>query len=94
MENNMEKLPIAIENWGVVESASIVAWRALEPGHRLMGYVSTHSELPGGLICTSPIVRVDEAAGLVETRNNVYRLGRRHEEYDNWLQRQTTSKAA
>lgn len=90
----MEKLPIPIEHWGVVESASIVAWRALEPGHRLMGYVSTHSNLPGGLICTSPIVRVDEAEGLVETRNNVYRLGRRNEDYDQWLQRQSSPKAA
>ncbi|HTV15604.1 MAG TPA: hypothetical protein VME68_12870 [Acidobacteriaceae bacterium] len=92
--DTMEKQPIPIDDWAVVESASVPAWRALEPGHRLLGYVYTHSDLPGGLICTSPIVHVDEAQGLVETRNHVYRLGRRSEDYERWLRAQETPKAA
>jgi hypothetical protein len=90
----MNKPPIQIENWAVVESASVPTLRPLEPGHRLLGYVCAHAELSGGLICTSPIVHVDEAEGLVETRNNVYRLGRRNAEYEDWLQRQNTPRAA
>jgi hypothetical protein len=90
----MEKPPIFLEDWGVVESASAPAWRALEPGRRLIGFVLGHDRLPNGLICTSPIVRIDETAGLVETRNTLYRLGRRNPEYEIWLQRQPAPKAA
>jgi hypothetical protein len=90
----MNKLPIPIEDWGVVESASNLGWRALEPGRRLVGNVSAHTELPCGLICTSPIVCVDEAAGMVETRNNVYRLGRCSGEYAIWLEREKPARAA
>jgi len=89
-----EKPPIPIDDWAVVESASVPVWRALEPGHRLLGNVYSHADLPGGLICTSPIVQIDEAQGLVQTRNNVYRLGRRSQEYDNWVRAQETPRAA
>jgi hypothetical protein len=90
----MEKSPIRIENWAVVESVSAQRWSLLEPDRRLTGYVSAHADLPAGLIYTSAIVRIDEAAGLVETRNNLYRLGRRNAEYETWLQRQTAPRAA
>jgi hypothetical protein len=90
----MEKPPIRIDDWAVVESAGVPALRPLEPGYRLAGCVFDHGTLPNGLICTSPIVRVDEVAGIVETRNNVYRLGRRSQEYELWLQRQNTPRAA
>lgn len=90
----MDKPPIPLENWGVVESASLPTWQALEPGHRLTGYVFGHGSLPNGLICTSPIVHIDHAAGLVATRNNVYRLGRRNPDYETWLHRQDAPRAA
>jgi hypothetical protein len=90
----MEKLPIRIENWAVVESVSMQGWSQMEPGRRLTGWVYAHAELPAGLIYTSEIVRVDEATGLVETRNNVYRLGERNPDYATWLQRQSTPRAA
>jgi hypothetical protein len=90
----MEKSPIPIENWSVVESVSMQGWSPLEPGRRLTGYVCTHADLPAGLIYTSAIIRIDEAAGLVETRNNLYRLGRRNPDYETWLQRQAALRAA
>jgi molybdopterin biosynthesis enzyme len=90
----MEKSPVRIEDWAVVDSVSAAAWSALEPGRRLTGRVNTHAELPSGFIYTSVIVRVDEAEGLVETYNNIYQLGRRSSEYESWLQRQGTQRAA
>jgi hypothetical protein len=90
----MDKLPIPIENWGVVENVSTPAWRALEPGRRLTGYVYSHGELPSGIIYTSAIVRIDVDSGLVETRNNLYRLGRPSAEYETWLLRQNPARAA
>jgi hypothetical protein len=90
----MNKSPILIDNWAVVESVSIQGWTALEPGRRLTGYVSAHSNLPAGFIYTSAIVSIDLDAGLVETRNNLYRLGRRSSEYNVWLERQNASRAA
>jgi hypothetical protein len=90
----MNKAPISIENWAVVESVSMQGWSPLEPGRRLTGYVSGHTDLPAGFIYTSAIVNIDEAAGLVETRNNVYRLGRRSADYDVWLRRQQAARAA
>ncbi|HTW48441.1 MAG TPA: hypothetical protein VMD92_10850 [Acidobacteriaceae bacterium] len=90
----MEKPPILIENWSVVESVSASEWCALEPGRRLTGYVYTHAELPRGLIYTSAIVRIDEASGLVETRNNLYQLGHRNDEYEHWLRAKDHPRAA
>jgi hypothetical protein len=90
----MEKPPIRIENWAVVESVSMQGWSQLEPGRRLTGWVSAHADLPAGLIYTSEIVRIDEAAGLVVTRNNLYRLGQRNPDYDVWLQRHHATRAA
>lgn len=90
----MDKPPIPIENWAVVESVSMQGWSPLEPGHRLTGYVSTHTDLPAGFIYTSAIVRIDESKGLVETCNNLYRLGRRNSEYETWVRRQESARAA
>jgi hypothetical protein len=90
----MDKPPIPIEDWAVVESVSTLAYRVMEPGRRLAGYVFGHERLANGFIYTSPIVRFDEAAGLVETRNNLYRLGRRSTDYERWLQITEASRAA
>jgi hypothetical protein len=90
----MERPPIRIEDWAVVESVSAPAWRTLEPGFRLTGYVIGHGTLPNGLICSSPIVHIDHAAGMVVTRNNVYHLGRRSLDYERWLLRREASRAA
>jgi hypothetical protein len=90
----MNKPPIPIENWAVVESVSTQGWSPLEPGRRLTGYVYAHADLPAGIIYTSAIVHIDEAEGLVETRNNLYRLGRRNPDYDTWLQRRAAPRAA
>jgi hypothetical protein len=90
----MNKPPILIDNWAVVESVSMLGWTTLEPGRRLTGYVSSHSDLPAGLIYTSAIVSIDLARGLVETRNNLYRLGRRNGEYEHWLEATGSFRAA
>jgi hypothetical protein len=89
----MNKPPIRIEDWAVVESVSVLGWCALEPGRRLTGSVFGHETLPNGVIYTSPIVHVDEAEGLVETRNNRYRLGRCNAEYQRWLERESARAA-
>jgi hypothetical protein len=90
----MEKPPIPIEDWAVVESVSSPAYRALEPERRLTGFVIGHANLPNGFIYTSPIVRVDESEGLVETRNSVYRLGRPSVDYLHWVRATENSRAA
>ena len=89
----MNKLLIPIESWAVVDNVSTLGWSPLEPGHRLTGWVSTHRDLPAGMIYTSAIIRIDEAEGLVETRNTLYRLGRCNPEYAAWL-RQSAARAA
>jgi len=89
----MNKLAIPIESWAVVDSVSTQRWSPLEPGRRLMGWVSVHGDLPAGMICTSAILRIDEAEGLVETRNTLYRLGHSNPDYAAWL-RQSASRAA
>jgi hypothetical protein len=81
----MNQLPIPIERWAVVDSVSTQRWSPLEPGHRLTGWVSAHGDLPVGVICTSAIVRIDDAEGLVETRNTLYRLGHCSPDYATWL---------
>jgi hypothetical protein len=71
----MDKLSAKIENWAVVDNLIFHGFRKLEPGQRLTGYLMGHSDLPNGVIYTAVIQSVDQANGLVETANSVYRLG-------------------
>lgn len=80
----MEKLSAKIENWSVVDNLIFHGFRELEPGQRLTGYLMGHTDLPNGVIYTSVIQSVDQANGLVETGNTVYRLGKISEEYQSW----------
>ncbi|HVT97025.1 MAG TPA: hypothetical protein VHE33_05925 [Acidobacteriaceae bacterium] len=80
----MDKLSAKIENWAVVDNLIFHGFRKLEPGQRLTGYLMGHSDLPNGVIYTSVIQRVDQANGLVETGNTVYRLGQVNEFYQQW----------
>jgi hypothetical protein len=90
----MNKPQARIESWSVVESVSSPAYRALEPGRRLTGYVFAHENLPNGLIFTSAIVRVDKDNGLVETHNSVYELGQVSVDYERWDREQSVARAA
>jgi hypothetical protein len=90
----MNKLTVPIENWAVVDSVSEQGWSPLEPGRRLTGWVSGHGDLPTGMIYTSAIIRIEEAEGLVETRNTLYRLGHCNPNYQAWLRQSTTTRAA
>jgi len=80
----MDKLSAKIENWSVVDNLIFHGFRKLEPGQRLTGYLMGHSDLPNGVIYTSVIQRVDQANGVVETANTVYRLGQANEFYQQW----------
>ena len=78
--------PIAtIQSWAVVEGVVSQRFAALEPGNRLRGHVLGLGHVPyAKLVHTSPILSVDPAHGLVETRNTIYRLGQASEEYESW----------
>lgn len=62
------KKPTAhIENW-------------FQRGDRLIGTITKHerqNEFKGNTQITSPIVKMDEAAGICETRNTLYTLGKK-----------------
>jgi hypothetical protein len=58
-----------IDHWVVIEMAT---------ESRLHGLVSGHPRqhaFPSGMVYTSPIVKLDEAAGVCETNNTIYTLG-------------------
>jgi hypothetical protein len=78
--------PLAkIEKWAVVRSVVSYRFELPETGNRLIGYVPGSANLPSPrLIHTSPILRMDLAMGLVETRNTIYVLGEASEEYKKW----------
>ena len=92
-QTHMNKPTVPIENWAVVDSVSAQGWSLLKPGGRLTGWVSAHGDLPTGMICTSAIIQIDEAEGLVETRNTLYRLGRCNPDYVAWLHQSATRAA-
>ena len=85
----MDKLSAKIENWAVVDNLIFHGFRKLEPGQRLTGYLMGHSDLPNGVIYTAVIQSVDQANGLVETANSVYRLGQANEFYQQWATQQS-----
>jgi len=78
--------PIAlIESWAVVDGVISQHFATLRPGKRLRGHVLGLAHISvAKLVHSSPIVRVDLAHGLVETRNTIYRLGEVSEDYDSW----------
>jgi hypothetical protein len=78
--------PLAmIQNWAVVDTVVSDSFAPLQAGNRLIGHVLGLAHLPYTKIaCTSPIVSVDPARGLVETRNTIYRLGEMNEAYGSW----------
>lgn len=74
-----------IQSWAVVDDFASQRFAALESGKRLRGHVYGLAHLPYAKIAyTSPILSVDWAHGLVETRNTIYRLGEVSEEYESW----------
>ncbi len=89
----MDKLSAKIENWAVVDNLIFHGFRKLEPGQRLTGYLMGHSDLPNGVIYTAVIQSVDQANGLVETANSVYRLGQVNEFYQQWATEQKDEAA-
>jgi hypothetical protein len=78
--------PLAtIHSWAVVESPLSPDFAKLQAGNRLRGHVLGLAHLSYAKVaCTSPIVSVDTARGLVETRNTIYRLGEIREAYSSW----------
>jgi hypothetical protein len=78
--------PLAtIQCWAVVEAVVSQRFAVLQVGNRLRGHVLGLEHVPYmRLVHTSPIVHVDFARGLVETRNTTYRLGEASEEYESW----------
>ena len=92
----MQKPIVAIENWAVVQRAVALSYEELEPGRHLMGKVfGGHRGLPDAdSIYTSPILHVDVAKGLVETRNTVYQLGKPSDGYKTWEQERNEKAAA
>jgi hypothetical protein len=91
----MSKPFVLIERWAVVENVSSQSFEQLQPGNRLVGYVTGHERLTNAkLVYTSPIVSVDRTLGTVETRNTMYQLGEPNIDYKSWEQRQRNSAAA
>ena len=78
--------PVAtIQCWAVVDTVLWQSFAALQAGNRLTGHVSGLPHLSYAEVAyTSPIVKVDPARGLVETRHTIYRLGEISEAYASW----------
>ena len=82
----MSKAVVTIEHWAVVRSVSFRCFEELNPGSRLMGYVTGLAHIPSSMIViTSPVLRVDRNHGIVETFNTLYRLGEPSGEYKSWM---------
>lgn len=79
----MKKLKL--EQWSVVDRATLQDYRNLVPGQRLSGQVFRRFGLPRGTMITATITAVDRARGRVETANAVYRLGAISAAYQRWL---------
>lgn len=94
MNQAKSKPRVKIEKWSVVDSVISTGYQELAPGQRLTGSIFGHADLPNGIIYTSAIVSVDREAGLVETLNTLYQLGKIDEEYDRWLIWQRAERAA
>ncbi len=74
-----------LENWAVVPSGNIATYQELRTGNLLVGKVFGHPTIAEGkFIFTSPIVRLDLHASMVETRNTAYCLGEASSEYKTW----------
>jgi hypothetical protein len=74
-----------IQCWAVVEAAVSQRFAVLQVGNRLRGHVLGLEHVPYmKLVHTSPIMHVDFARGLVETRNTTFLLGEASEEYESW----------
>jgi hypothetical protein len=85
IEHRRAKPTATIQSWAVVDTVLWHSFAALQAGNRLTGHVSGLPHVPYGKPAyTSPIVRVDPAHGLVETRNTIYRLGEISEAYGCW----------
>jgi len=81
----MRKREVTLENWAAVRSAHSPSFEALQPGVHLMGDAIGRQDSPGRtFIYTTTIVNVDDANGLAETSNTLYRLGQPHEAYKAW----------
>jgi hypothetical protein len=78
--------PLAtIQVWAVVEGVVSQHFARLQAGNCLRGHVLGLAHLSyAQLVHISPILKVDLAEELVETRNTIYRLGEVSEEYDSW----------
>jgi len=78
--------PLAtIHSWAVVDTVLSHSFAALRAGNCLTGHISGLPHLTYAKVAyTSPIVKVDPARGLVETRHTIYRLGEISEAYGCW----------
>ena len=77
-----------LENWAVVPKGNIATYQTLQAGNMLVGKVFGHPTISEGkYIFTSPIVRLDSEANMVETRNTAYCLGEASAEYKVWIER-------
>ena len=90
----MSKIPVTMEDWGVVQNVSSHSFGELCPGNRLMGYALRHPHFTRSmLVFTSPIASVDLEQGLVETANTMYRLGEASNEYKSWANKRRPAAA-
>lgn len=74
----MEEAHIIIEHWSAV---------LYKDTHKpqVVGLVINHPYIPDGIMATSFVSFIDEAAGLVQTTNSTYRLGTKNPQFDEWL---------
>jgi hypothetical protein len=74
-----------IDDWAVVPNPNTGSYQELRPGNLLVGRVFGHPRMAAGtFIFTSPVVSIDSAKRLVETKNTTYILGKVSSEYRAW----------
>jgi hypothetical protein len=82
---NTPKPVVKIDDWAVVPNPNTGTFRELGPGNLLVGRVFGHPRIQeGAFIFTSPVIGVDQARQVVETRNTAYVLGKVNHEYHHW----------
>lgn len=86
----MQKPTVKIDDWAVVRTTNTGRYEQLGPGNLLVGRVFGHPKInEGSFIFSSPVVSVDDANRLVETRNTAYVLGKVSLEYKHWTREQS-----
>jgi hypothetical protein len=90
-----QKPCVILEDWAVVPSLKTGIYEELRPGNLLVGRAFGHQRIETGMfIFTSPIVYVDPANRVAETKNTSYCLGEPSHEYKVWSTQHSSQTAA